>query len=66
MRLQIKNKVSIDNYDFSSKIEVSLDKYNFNSKMKSQLSIEAFIEILKKYIFLWHTPMWYQGDYFER
>ena len=52
MRLQLKNKVSTDNYDFSSKNKILVDNCNFSSKMKSQLPIEALIKMMKKIYFL--------------
>ena len=41
MRIQLKNEVLTDNYNFSSKNEILVDNCNFNSKMKHQLPIEA-------------------------
>ena len=35
LRFQLKNKVTIDNYDLSLKTKTSVDNYDFNLKMKS-------------------------------
>ena len=55
MRLQLKNEVSIDNYDFSSKTEASVSNCGFSSKMKSQLSIEVLTKILRKNVYIYIT-----------
>ena len=44
MRIQLKNEVLTDNYNFSSKNEILVDNCNFNSKIKSQLLIEVSVK----------------------